>query len=243
MSSPKISVLMPVWNGATGQKEEWLCIAIRSILDQTFEDFEFVIVNDGSTDDTHKVLKKYADEDDRIRIFDMPKNQGIVAALNHGLRQCRGKYIARQDSDDISTVTRLEIEKKFLDDRPETAMCGTGMYVINEEGKLIMEINDRPCNPEVIRESLKTCCVFVHGSVMFRREVMEKLGGYSGEARFQHAEDFEMWVRMAKDHRLENIPGKTLYFHRNHGSKIGEVHRVQQETASRLIMDIARQTL
>lgn len=239
---PDVSVLMPVWNGCR-DGGTWLREAIDSILDQTLKDIELVVVDDGSEDATPGVLSEYAKKDDRVKVFTLPKNGGIVGAMNHGIHKCRADYIARQDADDISTVTRIEIQKKFLDERPGTAMCGTWMYVINSEGKMIMHLNDRPCGYPVIRRVLRDMCPFVHGSVMYRRAIVNDLGGYSSDKRFQHAEDYELWVRMAKRHTIENIPGKTLYFHRNHDTKISTVHSRQQETASKLIMDIARRTL
>ena len=243
MKTPAISVLMPVWNGCRNGNDSFLRMAIESITHQTFDDFEFVIVDDGSRDDTPRILELYKSKDPRIKIITLQDNGGIVNALNVGLEQCEAKYVARQDADDISTVTRLEIEKEFLDNRPETALCGTGMYVINSEGKLVMEINDRPCAYPVVRESLKTCCVFVHGSVMFRKSAVIDVGKYSTDPRFKHAEDYELWVRLAKDYVVENIPGKTLYYHREHQTKIGNVYHAQQETASRMIMELARNVL
>ena len=241
--TPAINVLMPVWNGCRNGTDTFLRAAIESVLNQTFSDIGFVIVDDGSTDKTPEILAGYAGQDQRIQVIRRTQNEGIVSALNAGLAVCAAPLIARQDADDMSTLTRLEVQKKFMDDRPETAMCGTGMYVINEEGKLIMEVCDRPCNYKVVRETLKTWCPIVHGSVMFRREVMAKLGGYSPDPRFRHAKDYEMWVRMAKDHVVENIPNTTLYFHRNHMSKISEVHKGQQQTATSVIAEIARRTL
>lgn len=242
MSHPDVSVLMPVWNGCR-ESESWIREAIESILDQTLENIELVIVDDGSTDRTPQILTEYAQRDDRVRIFTLPKNGGIVGALNYGLKTCRADYVARQDADDISMVTRLELQKKFMDDRPGTVLCGTWMYVIDGEGKLVMHINDRPCAYPVIREALKTMCPFVHGSVMFRKNIVLGMGGYSPDERFRHAEDYELWVRLAKDHVIENIPGKTFYYHRNYGSKISKVHSQKQVAASNLIMGIARKTL
>jgi glycosyltransferase involved in cell wall biosynthesis len=240
---PAISVLMPVWNGCRNGTDAFLRMAIESILMQTYSDLEFVIVDDGSRDATPAIVESYRIRDPRIKIVTLPENRGIVGALNAGLDNCEGRFVARQDADDMSTVTRLEIEKDFLDNRPETVMCGTGMYVINAEGKLLMEINDRPCSYPVIREALKTCCVFVHGSVMFRKSAVLDVGKYSDDPRFRHAEDYELWVRLAKNHVVENIPERTLYYHREHQSKIGNVHKAQQDTASHLIMTIARATI
>jgi glycosyltransferase involved in cell wall biosynthesis len=240
---PAISVLMPVWNGLINGDEKFLTMAIESVLDQTYTDLEFIIVDDGSADRTPQVLGRYAASDKRVKMLRSPTNEGIVAALNKGLKECNSPYVARMDADDISTVTRLEIQKGFLDARPGTAMCGTAMYVINEEGKLVMHINDRPCNYSVVKEFLKYGSPFVHGSVMFRKNVILEVGGYSPDPRFKHAEDYELWVRLAKTHVVENIPGATLYFHRNHRSKISEVYKGQQEKATALIASIAQATL
>lgn len=235
-----ISVLMPVWNGYRDGDDTFLRLAIESILTQTFSDFEFVIVDDGSRDNTPALLEKFKSRDSRIKVITLPENTGIVNALNVGLDQCQCEYVARQDADDISVSTRFEVEKRFLDDRPSTAMCGSGMYVINSEGKLIMEINDRPCSYPLIREALKTCCVFVHGSVMYRKAAVVSVGKYSSDPRYRHAEDYELWIRLAKDYVVENIPNKTLYYHREHQSKIGNVYKGQQEAASRAIMELAK---
>lgn len=240
---PSISVLMPVWNGCRNGNDTFLSVAVESVLTQTFSDFEFVIVDDGSRDNTPALLEQFKSKDSRIKVVTLPENTGIVNALNVGLDHCQCEYVARQDADDISTVTRLEIEKRFLDDRPNTAMCGSGMYVINPEGNLLMEINDRPCSYPAIRETLKTCCVFVHGSVMYRKAAVVSVGKYSSDQKYKHAEDYELWVRLAKNYVVENIPNKTLYYHREHQSKIGNVYKGQQEAASMAIMELAKRTL
>lgn len=240
--SRDISVLMPVYNGCRDGKETFFRQSIESILNQTFENFEFVIVDDGSNDATPAVLKEYASRDKRIRVVTNPTNLKIMRALNIGLGHCESPYIARQDADDISTVTRLEIQKKFLDDRPETILCGTGMYVIDEGNHLVMEIN-HPCNYQVLKNALKNGCFVVHGSVMFRRDPVLLLGGYSTEDQYIHAEDYELWIRLAAKHVIENIPNRILYFHRDHKNKIGNVFKAQQEAATRRIMDLARKVL
>lgn len=238
--TPQISVLLPVWNGCRAG-EAALRMAVESVLDQTFEDLELIAVNDGSTDNTGAVLQEYQKADPRVRVIGLMRNKGIVNALNTGLDHCRAPYTARQDADDYSAVTRLAIQKDFLDNRPGTAMCGTGMYVITHDGKLEREVQ-HPCNYAVLRQELKRGCFVVHGSVMYRTDVARRYR-YSEAPQFRHAEDYELWVRMAKDCVIENIPEKTLYFHRNHPGKIGNVHAAQQEAASRLIMSIAASNL
>lgn len=244
MSDPQISILMPVWNGCEKGRAPFLRFAMESILNQTFEDWELVVIDDGSTDQTPRMLATYAAGDSRIRVARNEKNLKIVRALNKGLQMCRAPLVARHDADDYSTVTRLELQKRFLDDRPETALCGTGMYVVNEEGKLKMEVH-HPCAWPAIKEHLKTRgCPFVHGSVMFRKDVITGLGGYSPAPQFEYAEDFELWVRVAAaGHKVENIPDRSLYFHRDHGAKSSIVYRAQQERASRLILSIAEKTI
>lgn len=221
-AAPRVSVLMPVHNAcATENHESYLHQAIRSILYQTFDAWELVIVDDGSTDATSDVLDGYAKEDSRIRVIRQEPNMGVASALNTGIAECRAPLIARQDADDISTVTRLELQLQYMNERPDLAMCGTGMYVIDEQGRLKMIINDRPTEYEEIRRALyEWGCVFVHGSVMFRKEAVQQLGGYTTDPSFQRAEDYELWVRMAAHFRIENIPNAVYYFHRDHPMKM-----------------------
>ena len=120
MNLPRVSVLMPAYNS-----EKYLGEAIDSILNQTFTDFEFIIINDGSKDNTAKIVEEYAKKDKRIRFIDNKKNQGIVGVLNEGIDLCRGKYIARMDSDDISLPTRFEKEIEYMEEHPECGVLGT----------------------------------------------------------------------------------------------------------------------
>ena len=229
---PVVSVLMPVFNGCERGKEAFLRAGIESVLDQTFENFEFVIVNDGSTDGTMKVLEEYAAKDSRIKLVTNPTNMRIAKALNIGLDHCSALLVARQDADDMSVATRLEIQLDFLANRPETALCGTGMYVIDAENRLLMEIY-HPCNYVVVRQALKSGCPIVHGSVMFRKDVVKGLGGYASTPDVAIAEDYDLWVRMAAaGHVIENIPDKILYFHRNHATKSSSVHASTQAAST-----------
>lgn len=233
--NPSITVLMPVWNGCSRGSEAFLRRAMESIIDQTMEDFEFLVVDDGSTDKTPEVLGEYASKDQRVRVLRNDRNLKIVRSLNRGIEEARAPLVARQDADDYSTVTRLEVQKGFMDARPQTAACGTGMYLVNGEGKLVREVR-HPCPPDVVREELKSRCVFVHGSVMFRRHIVASFGGYSEDPDYEYAEDYELWARMsAAGHVLENIPDRSLYFHRDHPTKSSKEHQAQQEKATRLV--------
>jgi glycosyltransferase involved in cell wall biosynthesis len=127
-SYPKVSVVMSVYNG-----EKYLCEAIDSILNQTFENFEFLIVNDGSTDRTLEILQSYRDP--RIKVINNERNIGLTASLNKGLKIAKGEYVARMDADDVSFPHRLEQQKAFLDRNPRVAMVGSWAEVIDESGK------------------------------------------------------------------------------------------------------------
>lgn len=239
---PEISVLMPVYNMGSGAKEGYLRQAVQSIIDQTFKDWELVVVDDGSTDATTRILADYVAQEPRIRLIKNDVNLKIVKSLNRGIDACQGKYIARMDSDDISTVTRLQVQRAFMADRPGTSMCGTGMYVINSEGKLEMELR-HVCPYQSCKDFLKnTGCCFVHGSVMCRTEVMQNLR-YSDDPALEYAEDYDLWVRMAAEHVVENIPDVILYYHRNHKSTSSNVNAVQQQRATQVILNKAKTLL
>ncbi|HAS7841575.1 TPA: glycosyltransferase family 2 protein, partial [Vibrio cholerae] len=129
MSSPKISVVMSVYNG-----EKYLGEAIDSILKQTFSDFEFIIINDGSTDKTLEIIKSYMKKDDRIVLVSR-ENKGLIVSLNEGLDLAKGQYIARMDADDISIKSRFEKQIEFLDSNPDIGVCGTWVEVFGENIK------------------------------------------------------------------------------------------------------------
>lgn len=244
---PTVSVLMPVYNGCTPGIKVFR-LAIESILTQTFKDFELVVVNDGSTDDTVEIVRGYQN-DERVKLVHLPVNSGIVGALNAGLTQCAGEFIARQDSDDYSVVTRLAHQVEFMRNNPEVALCGTRMWVVDKDGQILTEIKDRPLDDDKLRYFLKhTGCPFVHGSVMMRREPLDEMGAFSSglydsNPEFKHAEDYRLWVEFAKrGMRLANLP-MTLYYHRNHRSKVSAVHSVAQARASEQIMKLAKQVI
>jgi len=204
--NPKISVVMSVYNG-----EKHLRESIESILNQTFTDFEFIIVNDGSTDNSLEIIKSYDDE--RIKIINNEENIGLTKSLNKAIKQARGVYIARQDADDISLSNRLELQFKFLEKHPEVALLGTGIYVIDENGD---EIEKRIMHPNPKRSLLKGNR-FIHGSVMFRKSVIDELGAYNETLRY--SQDYELWLRLSKEYAVRNLT-VPLYKLRMHKSSI-----------------------
>jgi len=196
MSIPRVSVLMSVYNGA-----RYLAEAIDSILGQTFADFEFIIIDDGSTDATNDILRTYSDA--RICVLHNPKNLGLTRSLNHGLSVAQGEYVARMDADDISLPERLQKQVSFLDAHPMTAMVGSAYYQIDANGSLIGTAT-LPCDYQDIKEQLLYRCCFCHGATMFRRNAVRQVGNYREE--FYAAQDWDLWVRLNEDYQLANLP-------------------------------------
>ena len=197
-SGPLVNVVMPVYNN-----EKYLREAVESILAQTFRDFELIVVNDGSTDGSITVLEEYRQRDRRVVIHNHSKNQGIVAALNRGIRMGRSKYIARMDADDISLPNRLEVQSQFLNSHPNIGLVGSGARLINSTGRVIgyQSVVTGPLN---LQWNLLFNNPLIHPSVILRREVLEKMSPYYS-AEFIGAEDYDLWTRMALSTQFENI--------------------------------------
>lgn len=188
---PKISVLMPVYNG-----NRYLRESIDSILNQTFTDFELIIIDDGSTDSTWEILSEYADQDQRVRLFKNEENIGLINSLNKGLNLAKGNYIARQDADDVSLPKRFEKQIAVLDKHQKVILVSCDIEIINSEGTLLGKLQ-RACDPKLVAWYL----IFHnriagHSQVMFRRKPVLNLGGYSQINSY--SEDYELWCRLAK---------------------------------------------
>ena len=164
LSSPTVSVIMAVYNGQPLLKE-----AVRSILGQTFEDFEFLVVDDGSTDGSGELLQSF--EDPRIRVITNAGNRGLTASLNRAIEQARGDYVARQDADDFSHPTRLARQVGYLDAHPDTALLGTWYRKADGQNRFL-GLRKLPIDHTRIRWSLLFFCPFAHTSVMFRRRLV-----------------------------------------------------------------------
>ena len=230
LDNPKISAIMSVYNG-----EKYLREAIESILNQTFTDFEFIIVNDGSTDNSLEIIKSYDDE--RIKIINNEQNIGLTKSLNKALKQARGEYIARQDADDVSLPNRFEEQMKYFDKHPEVALLGTSVSYIDENGKITGKYSVL-ANPR-IHNFLKDN-QFKHGSTMFRKEIVNKLGGYN--ELFKYSQDYELWLRITEHFEVAGI-AQILYKSRSHNKKIGFTNR-DESTLYRLIaMRLAKNEL
>ncbi len=193
--NPLVSVVMPVYN--TGP---YLAPAIGSILSQTFSDFEFIIIDDGSTDSSAAEIDSFASLDGRIRAYHQ-ENQGVTEALNRGCRLALGKYIARMDADDVSFPQRLEREVGYLETHPEIGIVGSWVECINERGEA-MGIRKFPVIPTVIAWRLLFENCVAHSTVLMRRSIIELLGLYHGEL----CEDYALWCRASHITRVANLP-------------------------------------
>lgn len=210
---PTVSVLMSVYNG-----ERYLAEAVESILNQSFTDFEFIIINDGSTDRTSEILCQYTDS--RIRLVEQA-NMGLTRSLNKLLALTRGKYVARMDADDISLPERFAQQVAFLDSHPDTGVVGTAALVRDEikGGEWIYPV---ATSDERIRRSLVKGNPLVHTSVMMHKSVIEKMGGYNESYTF--AQDYELWTRLIKHTKMANLPD-ILVIHREHSGAISVSRR------------------
>lgn len=192
-SKPIISVIMSVYNGA-----EFLAEAIESILNQTYTNFEFIIINDGSTDKSLEIIKSYMINDYRIIIINR-KNRGLPYSLNEGIRKSQGKYIARMDADDISLPNRFESQIKFMEQNPDIGICGCSVIDIKTGKKWILSSKNKRLQAELLFSS-----VFAHPSVMIKKKVIIDHKLFYNE-NFLHSQDFELWTRMAEFTSMANL--------------------------------------
>ena len=216
----KVSILMCVYNGEAHVRE-----ALESILEQTFTNLEFVIVDDGSTDSTLKILTEYAERDSRIVLIRNEENLGLERSLNKGLAACQGEYFARQDADDVSLPDRLQLQTHFLDTHPEVGALGTAVELIDEQGAFLRE-NYLPVDHESIQARLMLTNSLHHSTLIARRSLMKELGGYDISCRY--AEDYELWWRMSRHSRLATLPVILLRRRMDNSPRISKLYRGEQ---------------
>jgi glycosyl transferase family 2 len=194
--APSVSVILPVFNGA-----RYLGGAMESVLAQTRSDFELLVIDDGSTDDSREVARSYGDP--RVRVLENGRNLGLTATLNRGLQEAKAPLVARLDADDAARADRLEIQLGVMAARPELALLGSQAEVVDAGGRRLGWLA-RGCEPETIRWELLFDNAFVHSSVVFRRDVVLGLGGGYDE-RFRYCQDFDLWSRLARAHPAANV--------------------------------------
>jgi len=205
---PTISVILPIYNCELYIKE-----AVDSVLNQTFRDFELIIIDDCSTDSTLKIIKSY--QDSRIKLIEKEKNSGYTDSLNMAIKLAKGKYIARMDGDDICMPERFAKQVEFLNANCEVILCGTAIQIIDSE-----KVLKHPLTHEEILVKLCFGTSFCHPSVMVRKEILLE-NNY--DKSFEPAEDFELWTRLAFLGKLANLDAVLLQY-REHPNQISNTN-------------------
>src|SRR5215471_16761699 len=232
-NDPRVSVVMAVYNA-----ERYLEEAVRSILGQTCDDFEFIIIDDGSTDRSPAMLKSFADEDRRLNIHRQP-NSGLIASLNKAFGLARGAYVARMDADDISLPRRFEKQVQYLDAHKEIGVLGTWIQDIGADGQP-GPIWPLPTSPATTRWFLMFGNCLAHPSAMMRRELSQSLG-YRAAA--VHVEDYDLWIRASSVTGVANIP-EVLLKYRVLSQSVSSRHLdVQERQAAELQRGLRRQVM
>jgi glycosyltransferase involved in cell wall biosynthesis len=218
---PEITVLMSAYN-----TRKYIEDAVESVLNQTFDDFEFLIIDDGSTDGTLEYLKQL--KDPRIRLIRHSRNRGLIACLNEGLDQARGKYIARMDSDDISARHRFEHQYRYMESHPSVGVLGTFMTLFHSGHHL----SKPTTHEEICCWQLFYCCMG-HPTVFIRRSILQQYN-IRYDPNYLHAEDYEIWNRLSAVTRIENLP-EYLFTYRIHSSQVStSQYNIQSSTADRV---------
>lgn len=216
---PRITVAMSVYNN-----EAFLAAAIDSILAQTFEDFEFLIVNDGSKDRSAAIIDELAARDSRIRPIHQ-ENRGLIASLNRMISEARAPIIARMDGDDIALPERFSKQIAFLNAHPEVGVLGTNVHDMDEAGNNIPTINTYPLSHASIQAAFGSRPTLAHPSVMIRTDTVRAVGAY--RSAYHYCEDYDLWLRLSTVTQLANLPEKLLRYRRSTG-QVSVRHSVRQ---------------
>jgi glycosyltransferase involved in cell wall biosynthesis len=216
---------MAVYNGAL-----YLEDAIDSILAQTFQDFELLIINDGSTDRSRDMIEAYSDP--RIRLINNEHNLGLTRSLNKGWKLAQGEFIARQDADDISAPERLAKQIARFQAQPDVALVGTAFREIDAQGAFVSD-GRLPCDTTHIRWDLFFYCPFVHSAIMFRKGMVEDQIGFYNEA-FSYAQDYELWWRISRQLKVANIDDDLLHLRINPTSMTATYGHVIDDEVTRI---------
>jgi glycosyltransferase involved in cell wall biosynthesis len=223
-AKPIASVLIPVFNG-----QEYLEQAVESVLGQTFTDFELLLLDDGSSDDSREIMESFAHQDQRCQVHSWP-NRGIVETLNAGLELAVGKYIIRMDSDDVCTPDRFDKQVRFLENNPQCVVVGSRVLWIDPEGMPLRTAGEQLDHGDIDAENMRGGQVLHHPAVTIRSDALRRLGAY--REGFRHAEDLDLFLRLAEVGKVANLP-EILLSYRQHLDSIGHRYPEQQRVAVR----------
>lgn len=217
-----VTVLMPVYNG-----ENYLKEAIESILHQSHEEFELLIINDGSSDSTESIILSF--DDARIRYIKNQDNLGLIETLNLGFTEAKGKYIARMDADDISHPLRLEKQILFLERNSQVGLLGTACSYIGDKEESAFY----PDNYENIKFACLFYNPFCHPSVMIRKEIIDT-HQFRFKKKYIHAEEYKLWTELLSKTKAHNLKDKLL-FYRSHQAQVSQIHVGTQLNMNKMI--------
>ena len=227
---PIVSVIMAVHNA-----ENFLEAAVQSILSQSFSDFEFIILDDGSTDRSRQMLEEYARKDTRVRLISRA-NKGLTTSLNEGLKLARGGFIARMDADDAALPDRLKLQVEYLRGHPEVSVLGGAYELIDDAGRMLTTIVPPTDDATLQEHALSGRTPICHPLAMFRRDAAEKVGGYDEE--FTVAQDLDLWLKLGEVGKLACVPNVLLRY-RQHSDAVSEKKQSLQVRNMRLACERA----
>jgi len=217
----KLSIIMAVYNNASTLQQ-----AINSILKQTFKDFQFIIVNDASTDNSEQILNQLAQKDKRIKLINNRAQLGLTKSLNKALKSVKTKYIARMDGDDIALPKRFEKQVDYLDKHSQIHLLGTAVYLINNQNKQI-GLKRHSSDSKILRKKILHFCPFIHPTWMLRRSVLLEVGEYN--QNFPYAQDYELVLRIASKFFTANLPEPLLKYRVDSSAAISLKNLKKQE--------------
>jgi glycosyltransferase involved in cell wall biosynthesis len=231
---PSISVVMAVYNG-----ERYLAAAVESILAQAHRDFEFVIVNDGSTDRSGTMLRDYAARDPRVRLI-ARENKGLTKSLNEAISLAQGEFVARMDADDVSMPDRFERQVRYLREHPDCVCVGSRVALIDPYGSVIQPATDHKLTHEEIDAELLQGIgwAIVHPAAIMRVDALRRVGGYREE--FRTSQDLDLFLRLAEIGRLANLPEPLVQYRQHFESVNYAKHEEQTRVKGRIVADAYR---
>jgi glycosyltransferase involved in cell wall biosynthesis len=217
---PLVSIILPAYNC-----EKYIAASVASIIEQVYDNFELIIINDGSTDNTASILKSLSDP--RITILNNDGNKGLIYSLNRAIDECKGEYIARMDADDIAATDRIEKQVHWLLHHPDTAVVGSFIKIIddNSEEKTDWKLDRLTTSADSIRQAMVKENCLAHPTVMARAEVLKR---YKYSPAQKNIEDYDLWLRILADGLIiEKIPQPLLYY-RDHATSVTSTYLKSQ---------------